>query len=105
MDNRSRERSLKRLMVRYGVDKADRTAFTKNLSETGIYVKTNAVFKPGTTLQLEVRAPDQAFHMWARVVWAKKVPAQLAHVLECGMGLSLVNPDPQWAEFVQRRLG
>ena len=69
-------------MVKYGTDKADRTAFTKNLSETGLFIGTNNVFKPGTTIQVELKFPDHTFSMWARVIWAKKVPSQLAHVVE-----------------------
>jgi Tfp pilus assembly protein PilZ len=86
-------------MVRYGTDKADRTAFTKNLSETGLFIGTNNVFKPGTTIQVELKFPDRSFSMWARVIWAKKVPSQLAHVVECGMGVRFVDPTAEWMDF------
>jgi hypothetical protein len=86
-------------MVKYGAEKADRTAFTKNISGTGLRLQTNHVFKPGTTIQIEIHMPDQVVNMWARVVWAKKVPPQLAHVLECGMGLSFVDPPSEWLEY------
>ena len=89
-------------MVKYGAEKADRTAFTKNVSTTGLHIQTNHVFKPGTTLQIEIHMPDKVFSMWARVAWAKKVPAQLAHVLECGMGLSFVNPSPEWLDHFKQ---
>ena len=99
MEKRDEGRALKRVMVRYGVDKADRTGFTKNLSETGVHIKTNNVFKPGSTIQVELSFPDRTFSLWARVVWAKKVPPQLAHVLECGMGVRFVEPDKDWIDF------
>ena len=102
MENRDRDRARKRTMVRYGIDKADRTGFTKDLSSTGLFIKTNHVFKPGTTIQVELTFPDRTFSMWARVVWAKKVPPQLAHVLECGMGVCFVDPDPDWITFFQQ---
>lgn len=89
-------------MVKYGTDKADRTAFTKNLSETGLFIGTNNVFKPGTTIQVELKFPDRTFSMWARVIWAKKVPSQLAHVVECGMGVCFVDPSAEWLEFYER---
>jgi Tfp pilus assembly protein PilZ len=89
-------------MVKYGTDKADRTAFTKNLSETGLFIGTNNVFKPGTTIQVELKFPDRTFSMWARVVWAKKVPSQLAHVVECGMGVCFVDPSADWLEFYEQ---
>ena len=86
-------------MVRYGVDKTDKTALTKDLSETGINLNTNNVFKPGVTVQVELKFPDRTFNMWARVVWAKKVPPQLAHSLKCGMGLCFIAPSPEWLEY------
>lgn len=98
-DKRTIERTKKRVMVRYGVDKLEKTAFTRNISGSGICLQTNSVYKPGTTLQLELRFGDDSFSMWGRVVWAKKVPPQLAHVLDCGMGLSFVNPPTDWFDF------
>ena len=89
-------------MVKFGTDKADRTAFTKNLSETGLFIGTNNVFKPGTTIQVELKFPDHTFIMWARVIWAKKVPSQLAHVVECGMGVCFVDPSVEWLEFYEQ---
>jgi len=98
-EKRVTDRTRRRLMVKYGTDKADKTAFTKNLSGTGLFIGTNNVFKPGTTIQVELKFPDRSFNMWARVIWAKKVPTQLAHVLECGMGVCFVDPPPEWVEY------
>jgi len=98
-DKRELGRAKRRVMVRYGLEKPDRTGFTKNVSETGLYIKTNNVLKPGLTIQIELHLPDRKFSMWARVVWAKKVPPQLAHVLECGMGICFIDPSPEWVEY------
>jgi Tfp pilus assembly protein PilZ len=86
-------------MVRYGLTSADKTAFTKNLSETGMFLQTNSVFKPGSTIHVQLQFPKQTFAMWARVIWAKTVPPQLAHVLECGMGVHYIDPPAEWFEF------
>jgi Tfp pilus assembly protein PilZ len=88
-------------MVRYGQSAADKTAFTKNLSETGMFLQTNQVFKPGSTIHVQIQFPKQTIAMWARVVWAKTVPLQLAHVLECGMGIRFVDPPADWSAFYQ----
>lgn len=98
-NNRYTDRARKRLMCRYGVEKPDRTGFTMNLSETGVFIKTNNVFKPGTTLQVELPFPEATFVMWGRVIWAKKVPPQLAHILECGMGVCFIDPSAEWLQF------
>lgn len=98
-EKRIHNRAKRRLMVKYGTSNADKTAFTKNVSETGLFVQTNQVFRPGTTIQVQITFPDRSFSMWARVVWAKAVPPQLAHILECGMGVCFIDPSPEWIEF------
>lgn len=100
-DNRVTDRAKRRLTCRFGVDKADKTGFTMNLSETGVFIKTNSVFAPGTTLHVELVFSEQKFTMWGRVVWAKKVPAQLAHILNCGMGVCFIDPTPEWLTFFE----
>jgi hypothetical protein len=98
-DKRRIKRSLRRVMVRYGTRTPDRTAFTKNVSETGMFLQTNSVFKPGTTIQVQAEFPDRTFTMWARVVWAKKVPPQLAHLLGSGMGICFIDPTSEWIQY------
>lgn len=102
---RGAPRARKRLMVRYGVTAPERTAFTKNVSENGLFIHTNLVMRPGTTIQVQVHFPDRTFSHWARVMWAKQVPPQLAHVVECGMGVRFVDPSPDWAEYFARWKG
>jgi hypothetical protein len=98
-DKRTQNRAKRRMMVRYGLSTPEKTGFTKNLSETGLFVMTNNVFKPGTTIQVQIQFPNETFSLWARVVWAKSVPPQLAHVLECGMGLCFIDPGEEWTSF------
>ena len=100
-DKRTVNRAKRRLMVKYGTSAAEKTAFTKNVSSTGLFVATNQVFKPGSTIQVTIQFPDRTFAMWARVIWAKTVPPQLAHVLECGMGVCFINPSPEWFAHYQ----
>ena len=100
-DKRISNRAKRRLMCRYGVEKPDKTGFTMNLSETGVYIKTNSVFAPGTTLRIELVFPDRNFAMWARIMRAKKVPPQLAYILDCGMGVTFIQPTSEWLEFFE----
>lgn len=101
-DKRHVKRHKKRVMVRYGLEKIERGAYTQNLNETGMHLRTNQVYKPGTTIQLSIQFPEQTFDLWARVVWAKKVPPQLAHVVPCGMGLRYLDPPLEFLEFYER---
>ena len=93
------QRVLKQFMVRYGVDKTDKIALTTNLSEAGINLNTSNVFKPGVSVQVELKFPDRTFNMWARVVWVKKVPRQQAHLLKGCMGLCFFARSPEWPEY------
>src|SRR5262245_40589979 len=86
-------------MVKFGTSTTEKTAFTKNVSHSGMFVHTNNVFKPGSTIQVSLVFPDRQFTMWARVLWAKAVPPQLAHVLECGMGVRFIDPEPEWETY------
>lgn len=98
-EKRATNRARKRLMIRYGLHGPERTAFTKNVSETGLFLQSNMVFKPGTTIQVQLEFPDRQFSMWARVVWSKKVPPELAHILECGMGICFIDPSSDWLAY------
>ncbi len=107
-DRRPDKRARSRLMVRFGTTVPDKTGFTKNISESGVFIHTNQVFRPGTTVQLVVSFPDRVFNFWGRVMWAKQVPPQLAHLLDCGMGICFVDPSPEWLAFYanwKRRAG
>jgi len=72
-----------------------------NVSETGAFIRTNNVYAPGRTLQMEFHLGDDSVELYARVVWAKKVPPQLAHLLPCGMGVRFVTPPPEWISFYE----
>ncbi len=100
-ERRPVKRARKRILVRYGTSVLDKTAFTKNVSETGLFLHTNQVFRPGTTLHLQLDVTGRIFFLMGRVAWAKKVPPQLAHVLDCGMGICFVNPSPEWLAFAK----
>lgn len=102
LNKQAHPRKRGRVQVRYGLDGPDRTAFTNNLSLTGAFVKTNMVFRPGTTLQIEFEFPTERVSLWAQVVWSKRVPPQLAQAVHCGMGLRFINPGPEWEEVFNR---
>ena len=95
-EKQTHPRTLGRIRVRYGLDKLERTAFTMNVSRTGAFIRTNQVYAPGQTIKVEFSFPDRTLTVYAKVVWAKKVPIQLAHLLRCGMGVRFVSPGPEW---------
>ena len=97
-EKQAHPRTRGRLKVRYGPNALERTCFTNNVSLSGAFLRTNNVFRPGTTIQVEFEFPDRKMTLWAQVVWAKKVPPQMAHVILCGMGVRFINPGQEWAE-------
>lgn len=102
LNKQAHPRKRGRVRTRYGVEELAHTAFTQNLSLTGAFVRTNRVFRPGTRLRVEFSFEGETISMWAQVVWAKKVPPQLANVVHCGMGIRFVNPAETWAETFER---
>jgi Tfp pilus assembly protein PilZ len=103
-DKRDQLRKPKRVMVRYGTRMPNKTAFTKNISATGLFIQTNSVFNPGSTIQVHLQFEDRRFVMWARVRWAKRVPAQLAGVMAAGMGVQFVDPTPDWVAYYRESI-
>jgi hypothetical protein len=97
-EKQAHPRTRGRIRVRYGLNALERMCYTNNVSLSGAFLRTNNVFKPGTTLQVEFEFPERSMALWAQVVWAKKVPPEMAHVILCGMGVRFINPGPEWAE-------
>ncbi len=103
-DKRDNYRKPKRVKIRYGTRMADNTAFTRNISATGMFIQTNSVFKPGSTIQVHLQFPDRRFVMWARVRWAKRVPPQLIGIMAPGMGVRFVDPRPDWIDYYRESI-
>ena len=103
-DKREDRRERRRVMVRYGTRATDKTAFTRNISERGLFLQTHQVMAPGSTIQVKVQFPDREFHMWARVRWAKRAPGQLMGIVAAGMGIKFVDPPSEWLEYFYAHL-
>jgi Tfp pilus assembly protein PilZ len=98
-ERQAHPRTLGRVRVRFGIEKLDRSAFTMNVSQTGAFIRTNHVYPPGKTIKVEFNFPDRSVTVFAHVVWAKKVPPEMAHLLRCGMGVRFINPGVEWVEL------
>ena len=91
-EKRNIDRLRKRYSVRFGIDCATRLAFTEDLSSSGLFIKTTNICVPGSLIQVEVSISEQqSVLLEGRVMWAKKVPPQLIHIVKkCGMGVRIV---------------
>ena len=60
-----------------------------------------SLFNLALPTKIELVFPEHKFALWGRVVWAKRVPPQLAHILDCGMGVCFIDPTADWLEFFE----
>ena len=95
-------RTKRRLTVRFGIETPEIMGYTKNLSETGLYIETARAMSPGTALQLQINTPEHVFEMWSLVVWAKRYPPRFAHLLRGGMGCRFIHTSREWIRFYHR---
>jgi hypothetical protein len=92
-DNRTPRRYKKRFSVHFGIEEANRVAFTEDISVTGMFIKSMNVCPPNTKILIEF-SPDDANRvvLEARVMWAKKVPQNLFHLVKkSGMGVRILH--------------
>jgi len=92
-DKRDIKRHKKRLTVRFGIDEASRVAFTEDISLSGMFIKTANVCPPNTKIKIEFSImDDKHVVLVARVMWAKKVPQNLFHLVKkSGMGVRILH--------------
>jgi c-di-GMP-binding flagellar brake protein YcgR len=78
----------KRLTIRFGIDDANRMAFSEDISTTGMFIKTANVCPPNSRIRIEFTVDNHLIQADARVMWAKKVPQNLFHLVKkSGMGV------------------
>ena len=78
-----------RSIVKYGpTHPPEHTSFVVDLSDTGVCIRTNKVFKPGTKLHLNFELDEKTAYRAAGIVqWAKVAPGGLARIVKTGMGI------------------
>jgi hypothetical protein len=88
-DNRDIRRIKKRITIRFGIDEAVRIGFTEDISMTGMFIRTSNSTPPNSRVKIEFDLPEGSrVELEARVMWAKKVPANLFRLVKkSGMGV------------------
>lgn len=92
MEKREPARFKKRIRVNFGIDGANRVAFTEDISRTGVFIRSANVCIPDTKLTLEFLLDSgEIVKLDGRVMWAKKVPQNLFHLVKkSGMGVRII---------------
>jgi Tfp pilus assembly protein PilZ len=103
IDKREAQRFRKRLQLRYGETEPTRIGFAEDLSATGIFIKSVQISPPNTVLIVQLTTTTQELiRVKARVMWAKKVPQNMAHRIKGGMGVHFIRFEE--GEAVYRRV-
>ena len=102
-DKRDTRRLRKRMTLRFGIDNPVRLAFTEDLSTTGLFIKTTNICPPGSKIVVELSPNDtDQVRLECRVMWAKKVPPQMIHLVKkSGMGVKVLRVLEGDASFQQ----
>ncbi len=81
------------MSIYFGIDEAVRVAFTEDISMTGMFIKTPNIIPPNSKIKIEFDLPEGSrVKLEARVMWAKKVPANLFHLVKkSGMGVRFLH--------------
>jgi len=105
MDKRRATRYKRRLQLRFWShdDRHPRKGFTQNISVSGMFVSTNAPFKPGTRVFIEIPSRNDKLVLQAEVRYSARVDPALQKVKPSGMGVRLLRVEEVMAEVLKLR--
>jgi len=84
------------LQVRYGIGTLSSHAPVGNLSEGGLCIQTNEVYKTGTRIWIAIQLGDAEVQLNGEVMWAIRVPEHQTGYMEHGMGVQFLDGGPEW---------
>jgi Tfp pilus assembly protein PilZ len=95
MERRDNRRFARRIEIRFWrkADTQGHTAFTTNLSRTGLFLGTAMGLMPGERLRLEIVDPDHGFFVEGQVARVHRVSLALRQVAQAGVGVRFLLPD------------
>ncbi len=91
-DKRVIARHKKRLSLRFGIEAANKLAFTEDVSAHGLFIKTVNILPLGCQVKVELVLPDGGFvSLEGMVRWSKRVPPQMIHLVKkSGFGVRIM---------------
>lgn len=95
-------RFTKRLEVRFSSGGLSFTGISSNLSESGLFIRTNRGFTPGSIIDIELVMPDGK-KSFLKAVVKRTIKTPLAS-LKNGMGVELLEKDAAYMNFVKSSL-
>ena len=104
-NRRKTSRRRLRVSVRYGIHELDNRGYSMDLSATGIAIKTNKVYPPGTEVLVRLDMDGMILTARGTVRWARQVPPLLIAYTRCGMGLEFTALSDHFAKYLQTQHG
>jgi Tfp pilus assembly protein PilZ len=91
-EKRNIYRMRRRLSLRFGIDAPVRMAFTEDITDDGLFIKTTNLYPPGTRVFVELILPDENLVRIVGIIrWSKKVPPTMIHLVKkAGMGVRIL---------------
>ena len=91
-DRRKSTRRRHRVRVRFWNDEIEGTGFTGDISNSGMYIETDAKLDKGTRLHFELKLETGAFFAEGVVARTFKVPRTVRPVMKPGVGVRFMDP-------------
>ncbi|MDA8104638.1 MAG: PilZ domain-containing protein [Nitrospiraceae bacterium] len=103
MSKRRHQRFVRRLETEFSAEGKNYRAISSDLSCSGLFIRTNHAFTPGTILDIVIHLPDGTSAMLkGRVCRALKTPVVS---LKNGMGIELIERDAHYSRFMRTFTG
>ncbi len=97
---RASQRQLRSLCIRYGQGRPTEEAETDDLSEGGLFIKTDSPLAVGTDLALRLEIDGFGIPMQGVVAWVRE---EAVGGRPCGMGLKLARPHPRYVHYIRQK--
>lgn len=103
MDKRKTPRYKRRIQLRFwsSDDRNPRKGFTHNVSVAGMFIASNAPFKPGTRIFVEIPTSTEKMILQAEVRNSARVDPLLQKVKPSGMGIRFLTSEELMAELLK----
>lgn len=97
-DKRTNDRKRQRIPCEIHADDRRHSGIVLDVSPTGLFVQTTALFPPGTRLRIVLKQTpySPSLTLDAVVARGKRVPPQLASAASGGIGLRVLDPKPDY---------
>jgi Tfp pilus assembly protein PilZ len=103
-ERRVAQRVIKSLEVKYG-NEAENIAITSNISETGMFIRTNNMIKTGKVLKIKLNLPDsKGFYFEGKVVRNRHSTPGFIGEAKNGIGIHLIDSPQNYIDYIRALL-